>query len=694
MMTRSIFGRLLAVFLAVVIAAGCMAVNVSADTAASYTVFEGTQKIDGWFPSFITQYMAPDKMADFISAIKHDGATIEITYTGSAQIAILLQSYPVKDGSQNYPHASISNCTTKTSGGKTVAVFKAADMIKAYTDTVHPDDNSHLSLSNVLNFGIGGEGNTIYSVVVRWTYSGDPSIKVDLRKTYQTMEGFGASYTWYGDWITNLSSAKKKEVFDWVFNECGLIILRFRYLNKVRAYGGSWESTNYKSRAYYEWYKAAKDRGVDPIVIVTSWGEYREEGWVTQSKDSEGHVFNTLKKDANGNYRYSDLANFCVQSVQYFLDAGIPVDYFSIANEVELQRLRVDENGNAREDAGFYLSPTETSYSASYAKAYVAVYDAFQKAFGKNAPTLLAAETMAADVNLLNSYIDAINKERPGIVTDVAHHLYGSTVTADNFARIGEQYYGKYKLWQTEWYNKDFLGHAGVMIDELANENINAYLYWAGYWLYETGDADGEHLIDVKDYSANPTITRRGNHFIMAHFARFIKRGYVRVDSESYACNSKSVAFKSPDGKKLVIVALNNSSSDETLKLEIGAEVKSAEAYRTTKKTDDVTKEATTNEYMKKMNASVKDGSSISLPAYTLTTLILDLDGSSSSSEPEKEPSKEPSKEVDSTAKNEAIESAKDNADKKDTSSEKTEEVEDEKIEIVAPTEPGKNVED
>lgn len=624
------FKRAISLLLVAVIAISCLTVPTSADTTSTFTVFEGERKIDGWYPSFITQYMDSAKMDGFIQGIQHDGATIEVTYSGNADVSLLLQSYPVKEGSQQYPHESIGGPTVVTSGNRKIAVFKASELIKAYTSTKHTDDGSYLRLDNVLNFGIGGEGNTVYSVVVKWTFAGDPAVKINLSNTHQTVKGFGASYTWYGDWITMHS--RKEEIFDWIFKDCGFNIIRFRDLQMVRAYGGGWEDTRYP--AYKAYYDAAVKRGVDPIVVVTSWGQYNEADWCILSKDSAGNQFYTLKKDANGNYRYNDLAQFCVKSVQLFIDAGIPVDYFSISNEVELQQFRVDEMGNAREQAGFFLGTEETQYYCSYAKAYIAVYKAFQKAFGTKAPKLLAAETMAANPDLLKKYIDPIIKECPESVTDVAHHLYGSSLTAANFSRISDLYSDKYELWQTEWYNNDFLGHASVMIDEFVNENLNAYLYWAGYWVYESG-AEGMHLIDVMEYGPNSQVIRRGNHYIMMHFSKFIKRGYIRVDAEPYASNSKAVAFKSPDGSELVLVLLNNSSSDEKLKLNIGAEVKSSECWRTTKKTDDVSKEATTNEYMKKLSSDIKDGSTLIVPAGTLTTYVLKLGKTTSSSEDE-----------------------------------------------------------
>lgn len=611
--------KIAAVAVAAVIALTGLSFSAFADTPASYVVFSGSKVLEGWFPSFITQYLAPDAMSEFISGIRNDGAVIEIEYTGSAEIRILLQSYPVLNGSDSYPHANIGGGVVTQVGDHKLVTFKAADLINAYTSTKHPDDGSFLRLDKVLNFGIDGAGNTVYSVVVRWVYPGDPAININLNEEYQTIAGWGASYTWYGDWIQN--NVYREEVFDWIFKDCRFNILRFRDLQMVRAYGGSWEDTNYANRAYKLYYDAAIKRGINPTVVVTSWGEYREADFVEFSQDNMGNRFYTLKKDANGNYRYDDLARFYVTSVRQFKEAGIPIDYFSISNEVELQQFRKDEQGNDRDQSGFFLGTTETPYYCSYAKAYIATYKAFKEAFGAEAPKLLAAETMAANPQLLKSYIDPIIAECPESVTDVAHHLYGSTLTPENFAEISNQYYGKYGLWQTEWYNNDFFGHAAVMINELVNENLNAYLYWDGLWIPD----DANCLIEIADWGPQSQVKRRGNHYIMMHFSRFIEPGYIRVGSATQYTRTKTAAFKSPDGSKLVVVALNDSDKDDVIGLNIGAEIIGREIYRTTRHTTDNSKEEALNEYMKEVEENLYDGANITSPANTLTTYVLDI---------------------------------------------------------------------
>ena len=588
-----------------------------ADTPAKYTLFEGEQVLDGWYPSFFLQYAEPEKASNFLEAIQNDGATIEITYTGSANLSLLLQSYPVSGG-DNYSFATFSRYTTKTDGDKKVAVFSAEDFIKAYTSTKHGDDNSYLRLDNVMNFGVDGNGNTVYKIEVKWTIKGDPGIIVDLDTRYQTFDGWGASYTWYGDWLTG--NVHAEEVYDWIFEDCGFNILRFRDLNKVIGYGGGYEDTTYKS--YKAYYNAAVKRGVDPIVMVTSWGQYdRNLDFVAfTEKDDEGHTYYTLAKDENGEYMYDELADFCVQSIQYFFDAGIPVDYFSISNETELQGLHIDEQGNARDEAGFYFGPDENEYHCAYWKAHIAVYEAFQEAFGEDAPKITGAEVMADTASLMEEYLEPLIEAAPESFDMIPHHLYGSANTPASFSEVYEKF-GDYTLWQTEWYNNDYFGHAKVLIDELNYENVNAYLYWNGVW----PEDDGNCLIEIGGWESNAYVKPRGNHYIMMHFSKFIKNGYARVETDLNAVNSDVTAFVSPDNDELVLVILNTSENDETLKLAVNDyRIKSGHIYRSTKNTDDYEKEQELNEYMVDMG-SLKT-TSIEIPSDTLTTLVMKIE--------------------------------------------------------------------
>ena len=389
-------------------------------------------------------------------------------------------------------------------------------------------------------------------------FAEDLTVTVDLNTTYQTIDGFGASYTWYSDWLYNNNN--KEMGYDWIFSEAEFNILRFRDLNRVQS-DGEYQSAKDGYLAYKGYYDAAVERGITPTVLVTSWGQYnRNLDFVAFNELSDkGFSYYTLAKDKNGEYMYDELADFCVESIQLFFDAGIPVHYFAISNETELQERHVDEQGRARDEAGFFLGPDETDDYCAYWKAHIAVYKAFQEAFGEWAPEILGAECMGGYEDLIHSYIDPIVENCPESLSIIGHHLYGTDLSKNNFEKLGNLA-KDYTMWQTEWYYNDYFDHARVMIDEFRYENLSAYLYWNGVWIADTGNC----LIEIGGAGPNDYISKIGNHYIMTHFSKYVKQGYKRVDLQ-YQGNAKIVGFKSPDSSKLVIIALNEKENGKSI---------------------------------------------------------------------------------------------------------------------------------
>ncbi len=445
-------------------------------------------------------------------------------------------------------------------------------------------------------------------------FADDITAVVDLDTTYQTIDGFGASYTWYSDWL--YKNANKEMGYDWIFSDAEFNILRFRDLNRVQSEGEYNDAKN-GYLAYKGYYDAAVARGIDPIVLVTSWGQYdRELDWVEFTELSQkGYSYYTLAKDENGEYMYDELAQHCVEAIKLFFDAGIPVHYFAISNETELQERHIDEQGRARDEAGFFFGPEETDDYCAYWKAHIAVYEAFQEAFGEWAPEILGAECMGGYEDLIHSYIDPIIENCPESLSIIGHHLYGTDLSKNNFTKLGNLS-ADYKMWQTEWYYNDYFDHAKVMIDEFVYENLSAYLYWNGVWVADMGNC----LIEIGGAGENDYIQRIGNHYIMTHFSKYIKRGYQRVDVQ-FTGNARVVAFKSPDSSKLVVIALNEmeSGKDVDLTIDLGdKKILGSEVVQSFEKENRFA-----HEYLLEMG-EYSDG--FFLPAGSLATFVFDLE--------------------------------------------------------------------
>ncbi|SDT08429.1 glucosylceramidase [Mucilaginibacter mallensis] len=65
--------------------------------------------------------------------------------------------------------------------------------------------------------------------------------------------------------------------------------------------------------------------------------------------------------------------------------------------------------------------------------------------------------------------------------------------------------------------------------------------------------------------------TRNTAYYIIAHASEFVNAGAVRISSNTFSSSIQNVAFKNPDGTK-VVIALNTASSSQTFKIKWGTE--------------------------------------------------------------------------------------------------------------------------
>lgn len=436
-------------------------------------------------------------------------------------------------------------------------------------------------------------------------YAAD-TVKIDMDTTYQTIDGFGAAYTWYSERLLNHNN--KEALLDEIFINCNFNIMRFIHLQENKTRPTTMES-------YKEYYDAAVERGIDPLILVTHCGAY-----VTGYEFSEfvrdiysGTTFYALKKDENGEYMYDVFAEHCVNAVKEFLDVGIPVHYFTFANEVEHQEKKYQPGEDPLEYSSFFWGTEEDEYHPAYWKAHAAIYEAFEREFGEDAPEILGAEAMNGSVNILAPYLDPLIENHPYMLKTVAFHLYGTNRTEATFAAVDE-HFEEYGLWQTEWCSDDYFDNAETIIDEL-NHNLNAYLYWNGVWAPDLGMC----LIEFPSNSADTEVAFNGSHYMMMHFSKFIDRGYQRVELTE-ELGSKMVAFKAPDDSRLVIVALNNTDNGENFTVDLdGREIISSQIYQSTEADNRFR-----NEYWTDLGIYT-ESLGVDIPAGTLTTIVLDF---------------------------------------------------------------------
>jgi len=380
------------------------------------------------------------------------------------------------------------------------------------------------------------------------TYSFDTNVR------FQTLDGFGAAYTWYSDWLFRCDDVEG--AMDALFKDAKLTVLRFKNEYEYDRDNYAWNAQIMQK--YYEGAKTrAKEYGEEPTVLMSCWSppSYLKEG-----NDRTGGA--SLKKDENGNYCYEEYADWWVESVQYYESFGFNIDYVCIQNEVDF----------AADYDGCRFAPQETDTLASYAKAHIAVYDAFKEAFGEEAPKILGPETMSCELGTVMGYMNDIIKERPDAVYGIAHHLYvggegdgqENSIYPESFitdCMSLNQFFPDYAKWQTEYYIGRGLQTAQVINNCMIHENANAYLYWSGVWEELDPGFENTYLMGTY-YNRSDWVTDTGwrlcaDYYALRHFSEFVRPGYTRIKSLSGDRSIASSAYISPDEKTIAIILIN-----------------------------------------------------------------------------------------------------------------------------------------
>jgi len=377
---------------------------------------------------------------------------------------------------------------------------------------------------------------------------GAETCTVDPGTTHQTMEGFGASLHYYDNWVT--AHPNKEEIYSLIFHDLGLDILRLG-----NTYRGN--PTGFAVHAQEIVAKLFQYSPGAPIVMITSWSP-------PASLKSNGSTANggTLIR-TNGEYAYEAFADYWADSLAAYATLGITPTYISIQNEPSYQ---------ATWDSCL-LSASETATVAGYPQALAAVAERLQVM--DSPPTLLGPEVLGIGYNLLQSYLDNLDRD---LLAGYAHHLYhgGTHTDPDSFVAtmetVADQYADK-PIFQTEFGGStrgDWFQTAWVIHNALVHEGVAAYLYWDLVW-------DGAGLVSLENpWYPHSWQTTEGYvvtdlYYAFQQYARYVHRGWKRIDAQSSSPQLRVSAFISPQADAFTVVVLNVGEDDVQLDLNIGS---------------------------------------------------------------------------------------------------------------------------
>lgn len=379
---------------------------------------------------------------------------------------------------------------------------------------------------------------------------------VDVNKTYQTLEGFGAAIAWYNDYLT--THPNKNDLYKVLFYDLGLDILRLR--NQYRY------SNNF---AYddVEIVKYGKILNPNLKVLLSSWSP--------PSDLKKNGVMNggTLIKE-DGAFVYDKFADYWYNSLIAYREKGINPDYISIQNEPEYESADWET---------CIFRDTETSDYPSYGKALDAVYKKIKDL--PDLPKILGVESAGIMNNTVQNYAKNMDLSQ---VYGIAHHLYngGDAYTPDSFNDIFKSLardFADKPLFMTEYdYGTPFTT-AELIHNSLVVEGVSGYFYWDLIWENQQRPLVFiETPRDTRQWTTKEGYIISDFYYIIQQYAKFTDPGYKRVDVSTSANDVKISGFVSPDKSKLTLILINKASSENTVALDLnGYSASNSVVYRT-----------------------------------------------------------------------------------------------------------------
>ncbi|ANI89228.1 hypothetical protein A9P82_07945 [Arachidicoccus ginsenosidimutans] len=255
---------------------------------------------------------------------------------------------------------------------------------------------------------------------------------------------------------------------------------------------------------------------------------------------------------------YSIYANYFVKYIQAMKAAGITIDAVTPQNEPL----------NAYNNPSMLMQDTDED---NFIKNYLV------PAFKANSIT---TKIIVYDHNLDHpEYATDIlsDPDTYNLVDGSAFHLYAGNI--GTMSSVHNQFPNK-NLYFTEQYTSSTGDFGGDLQWHIENVIIGATSNWsknALEWNLASDPNQNPHLsggcsdcLGAVTISGTSILKRNQSYYIIAHAAKFVRPGSVRIASTS-AANLPNVAFKTPDGKRVLIV-LNKATTSTTFNIQFNGQ--------------------------------------------------------------------------------------------------------------------------
>ena len=394
------------------------------------------------------------------------------------------------------------------------------------------------------------------------TYNSYATIEVDEGKSFQTIDGFGYTLTGGSVQVINQLNAQKrqdllKELFDTNENSIALSYLRISIgASDLDAMPFSYNDLpNGQTDINLEKFSLAPNKNdVIPMlkeilainpnikIMATPWSP---PVWM---KDNNSFIGGSLQPKYYGVY-----AQYFVKYIQQMKNEGITIDAITPQNEP----LHPGNNPSllmlASQQADFIKNHLGPAFKAAKVTTKIVTYD-----HNCNKPEY--------PIEILN------DPEANPYVDGSAFHLYEGDISA--LTTVHNAFPNK-NIYFTEQYTASTGSFDGDLKWHLKNVIIGSMRNWsktALEWNLANNASFGPNTIGgcttckgAVTINSSDSFTRNVGYYIIAHASKFIPAGSSRI-STNISGNLNNVAFKTPSGKKVLIVE-NDGNSPESFNI-------------------------------------------------------------------------------------------------------------------------------
>ncbi|MFN2336399.1 MAG: glycoside hydrolase family 30 beta sandwich domain-containing protein [Bacteroidales bacterium] len=383
----------------------------------------------------------------------------------------------------------------------------------------------------------------------RTTGNTDPTIVIDTTVKYQEIDGFGNCLTGGSALLLNgMAQAERiallRELFDTVNNGIGISYLRVSIgasdlSDRVFSYN---DLTDGETDPQMERFSIEPERE-DLIPVLKEILEINPSIKIMGSPWSAPLWMKTNNASVGGSLKrewFDAYAKYFVKYIQAMKAEGITIDAITIQNEPLHGGNNPSMVMTAGDQALFIRQNLGPAFVAADITTKIIIYD--HNADRTDYPLAILNDAEA------RKYVDGS-----------AFHLYGGSI--DALTAVHDAYPAKNLYFTEQWVGgpgnlaEDLKWHVENLIIGATRNWCRNVLEWnlasdPSYDPHTDGGCD--RCLGTVTISGN-TVKRNPAYYILAHAARLVRPGSVRVSSNLQG-NLPNVAFITPDGKKVLIV--------------------------------------------------------------------------------------------------------------------------------------------